>query len=56
MLNMVNKSEKRANEGEKKTTGEIGLSGSMTRQVSLNPFHSLLPPVSVSLWAARQGG
>ena len=34
MLNMVNKTEKQANEGEKKTGGEIGLSGSMTRQVS----------------------
>jgi len=32
MLNMVNKSKKQANEGEKKTSGEIGLSGSMTRQ------------------------
>jgi len=32
MLNMVNKAEKQANEGEKKIYGEIGLSGSMTRQ------------------------
>jgi len=32
MLNMVNKSGKQANEGEKKISGEIGLSGSMTRQ------------------------
>jgi len=32
MLNMVNNSEKQANEDGKKITGNIGLSGSMTRQ------------------------
>lgn len=56
MLNMVNKNEKQANEGEKKTTGEIGLSGSMTRQVSLSPFH---PPSTWSPFRPRvvqQGG
>ena len=44
MLNMVNKDEKQANEDGKKTSGEIGLSGSMTRQVSLSPFRSPLRP------------
>ncbi|KAF9648730.1 F-actin capping protein, beta subunit [Thelephora ganbajun] len=32
MLKMINSSEKQANEDGKKTSGEIGLSGSMTRQ------------------------
>lgn len=54
MLNMVNKREKQANESEKKTSGEIGLSGSMTRQVSLNPSRSPLRP-RFRLWVLREG-
>jgi len=48
MLNMVNRSGEQVNEGEKKTSAEIGLSGSMTRQVSLHPF----PP---PLWPRFRG-
>ena len=52
MLNMVNNNEKQAGEGGKKTSDEIGLSGSMTRQVSDNlprllprpQFRRRLPP------------
>jgi len=55
MLNMVNSSEKQANEDGKKTTAEIGLSGSMTRQVSPNPFHSPLRP-RLRLWVLSGGG
>ena len=36
MLNMVNNTEKKPGEDGKKISGDIGLSGSMTRQVSLN--------------------
>lgn len=52
MLNMVNRSEEQVSEGEKKTSGEIGLSGSMTRQVSPNPFRSPLRP-RCRLWVLR---
>lgn len=41
MLNMVNSSEEQQGEGGKKSSGEIGLSGSMTRQVSSKVLRSL---------------
>ena len=44
MLSMVNNSERQTGGDGKKTSGEIGLSGSMTRQVSFRTFCSLLHP------------
>ena len=49
MLNMVNNNEKQAGEGGKKTSDEIGLSGSMTRQVSDN-LSRLLPRPQFRRW------
>ena len=55
MLNMVNKKNDSQGNGDgKKTSGEIGLSGSMTRQVSSNPFCSPLW-LRLRLWVSCEG-